>query len=164
MRLRLDYRVNNSLFIFCKKLQSMELLFVLRVILGPAGHGGHADAQQMIENIVELLWSNLNHKYHSENKSFITKENIYHATKVRLFTVGFLGSPAAEICHVKKSTLEDFFFATMQWVEIPVELTVRNKKGVGLILQHLFFSFMVVWKTFYRISLTFPPWKLSTSE
>ena len=34
----------------------MELLYVLRVILGPAGHhGGHADAQQMIENIVELL-------------------------------------------------------------------------------------------------------------
>ena len=41
------------------------------------------------------------------------KGNIFHAMKVRLLTVGFLGSPAAQINHVEKSTLEDFFFVTM---------------------------------------------------
>ena len=44
------------LAMFCKKLQSLELLFVFRVILGSAGHhGGHAVAQQMVKNIEELL-------------------------------------------------------------------------------------------------------------
>ena len=40
-------------------------------------------------------------------------ENIFHAMKVGLLTIGFLGSPAAQINHAEKSTLEDFFFVTM---------------------------------------------------